>query len=180
MIRLVLCEDASDVKVGDNIENVFRNADLIFRNNTVRNNRARGMLIATRGKTIIEDCYFHTSGSAILFESNGSFWFESGGTNDVTVQNNFFDRCKYTAWGVAVISCVPRVAIEEGKYFHKSIKINNNKFKTTFDYLIQFDNVESMSFKGNTVSATDGVSPKITLKHIKNADVDGDIITERL
>ena len=180
IIRIVLCEDASDVKVGDNIENVDRNADLIFRNNTVRNNRARGMLIATRGKTIIEDCYFHTSGSAILFESNGSYWFESGGTNDVTVQNNFFDRCKYTVWGVAVISCVPRVAIEDGKYFHKSIKIDNNKFKTTFDYLIQFDNVESMSFKGNTVSATEGVSPKITLKHIKNSDVDGDIITERI
>ena len=81
---------------------------------------------------------------------------------------------------MAVISCVPRVAIEDGKYFHKSIKINNNKFKTTFDYLIQFDNVESMSFKGNTVSAPDGVSPKITLKHIKNSDVDGDIITERI
>ena len=180
MIRLVLLEDASDIKVGDNIENIDRNADLIFKNNTGRNNRARGMRIATRGKVIIEDCYFHTSGSAILFESNGSYWFESGGTTDVTVQNNFFDRCKYTVWGVSVISCVPRMAIEEEKYFHKNIRIDNNEFKTTFDYLIQFDNVENISFKGNRVSCNEDVSPKITLKHIKNADIDDSLIVERL
>ena len=180
MIRLVLLEDVSDVKVGDNIENVDRNADLIFRNNIVRNNRARGMLIATRGKVIIEDCYFHTSGSAILFESNGSYWFESGGTTDVTVQNNFFDRCKYTVWGVSVISCVPRMAIEDEKYFHKNIKINNNEFKTTFDHLIQFDNVENISFKGNRVSADKGVTPKVTVKHVKNASIDENIVIERL
>ena len=47
-------------------------------------------------------------------------------------------------------------------------------------YGIFFIIIESMSFKGNTVSATEGVSPKITLKHIKNSDVDGDIITERI
>ena len=180
MIKLVLRNNVSGVNAGDNVENIDRSADLIFRNNVVRNNRARGMLIATRGKTLIENCYFHTSGSAILFESNGSFWYESGGVQDVTVQNNTFDRCKYATWGAAVISCVPRKAVEEGKYFHRAIKINNNEFKTLIDYVIQFDNVESISFKGNRVSGMDGVTPKITLNHVKNADVDSDIITERI
>ena len=180
IVRLVLCEDASEISAGDNVENVDRSADLIFKNNTVRNNRARGMLIATRGKTLIEDCYFHTSGSAILFESNGSFWFESGGTQDVTIRNNLFDNCKYADWGCAVISCVPRQAIEEDKYFHRNIRINNNEFRTTFDYVVQFDNVENISFKNNRVYAADGISPKITVKHVNNADIEGDIITERI
>ena len=72
------------------------------------------------------------------------------------------------------------MAIEEDKYFHKNIKIDNNEFKTTFDYLIQFDNVENISFKGNRVSADEGVDPKITVKHVKNSEIEGDIIIERI
>ncbi len=179
ILRLVLNEDTDDIVIGDDIESLDRAADLIFRNNTVRNNRARGMLIATRGKTVIENCYFHTSGSAILFESNGDFWFESGGVQDVTIKNNFFDGCKYTIWGKAVISCVPRKAVEEGKYFNKSIKILDNKFHMTMDYAAELNNIEHAVFKGNEITSADGVSPKITLTHIGDADIETDIRIEK-
>lgn len=180
IIRLLLKETTDDIKIGDDIESLDRSADLIFRNNVVRNNRARGMLIATRGKTVIEDCYFHTSGSAILFESNGDFWFESGGVQDVTIRNNNFDGCKYANWGSAVISCVPRKAVEDGKYFNRTIKIENNKFHATMDYVAQLDNIENASFTGNTVTAAEGVEPKITLNHIGNEKIETNIKIERL
>ena len=180
IIRLVLNETTDDITVGDDIESLDRAADLIFCNNTVRNNRARGLLIATRGKTVIEDCYFHTSGSAILFESNGDYWFESGGVQDVTIRNNNFDGCKYANWGSAVISCVPRKAVEDGKYFNRSIKIENNKFHATMDYVAEFNNIENASFTGNTVTASEGVEPKITLNHIGNEKIETNIKIERL
>ena len=178
IIRLTLRESTDDIIIGDDIESLDRAADLIFRNNIVRNNRARGMLIATRGKTVIEDCYFHTSGAAILFESNGDYWFESGGVQDVTIRNNNFDGCKYALWGSAVISCVPRKAVESGKYFNRTIKIENNKFHATMDYLVELDNIENATFTGNTVTAAEGVEPKITLNHIGNAEINTDIKVE--
>ena len=175
VIRLVLNENTDDVIIGDDVESLDRSADLIFRNNTVRNNRARGMLIATRGKTLIENCYFHSSGAAILFESNGDYWFESGGVQDVTIQNNFFDGCKYALWGSAVISCVPRKAVEEGKYFNREIKVVDNKFHMTMDYAVEFDNVERVTFKGNTVTSAEGIAPKITLNHVGHSSIETDI-----
>ena len=180
IIRLKLLEDTDGIVIGDDIESLDRAADLIFRNNVVRNNRARGMLIATRGKTVIENCYFHTSGAAILFESNGDYWFESGGVQDVTIRNNNFDGCKYSLWGSAVISCVPRKAMEHGKYFNREIKIVDNSFYATMDYLVEFNNVESVSFTGNTVASAEGVEPKITLTHVGNAEIRTDVKVERV
>ena len=74
---------APEIRPGQVVENISHNVALTFRHNIVRCNRARGMLIASRGRTVIEDCDFHTSGAAILFEANGEYWFESGGTQDV-------------------------------------------------------------------------------------------------
>ncbi len=180
IIRLTLCESAEDIKIGDNIESITRAADLIFRNNTVRDNRARGMLIATRGKVIIEDNFFHTSGSAILFEANGDYWYESGGTLDVTVKNNTFDRCRYAKWGNAPISCVPRKSIEVGKYFNKDIKIIGNSFTVLDPVAAAFDNVEDLLFIDNKISFTEGNTAKITVKHVKNAKIMTDIPVEYL
>ncbi len=178
MIKLTLLESAEDMIVGDNIESLDRSADLIFRNNTVRDNRARGMLIATRGKTLIENNFFHTSGASIFFEASGDFWYESGGTLDVTVRNNTFDRCCYARVGLPTIRCIPRKAIEEGKYFHKDIKILNNSFKMLDNPTVEFDNVENASFVGNTVTCVGENEAKIIVKHVKNADIKSDIAVE--
>lgn len=179
-VRLVLWESTDDINIGDDVDNADRAAELIFRNNTVRNNRARGMLIATSGKTVIENCYFHTSGCAIKFESNGEFWYESGGVEDVTIQNNVFDKCKYVPeqWGSSVIECAPRKAVEDGKYFHKEIKVINNKFDMLIDTVVSFDNIEHAVYSGNTVISDNGISPTVKLHHIGKADITDSIKTE--
>ncbi len=178
IIKLTLKESAEDIIVGDNIESMNRSADLIFRNNIVRDNRARGMLIATRGKTVIENNFFHTSGAAILFEANGDYWYESGGTLDVTIRDNTFDRCCYARLGLGTIRCIPRKSIEEGKYFNKNIKVIGNSFSMLNNPVVEFDNTENVVFKDNTVSCTKGNETKITVKHIKNADIVTDIPVE--
>ncbi len=180
IIRLSLLESAEDVKIGDNIESLDRSADLIFRNNIVRDNRARGMLIATRGRVLIEDNFFHTSGSAILFEANGDYWYESGGTLDVTVKNNTFDRCRYARWGNATISCVPRKATEDGKHFHRNIRIIDNSFNMLDDPAVAFDNVENAVFENNSIAYAGDRTTMITVKHTKNASISTDAIIEYL
>ena len=175
-IRLVFEEGNDGIrKTGDVIESLNRVADLIFRNNTVRHNRARGMLVATKGKVVIENNYFNTSGCAILFEANGVFWFESGGVTDVSINNNTFDSCRYARCNNAIVDCPPRPAEEEGKYFHKKISVTNNRFIMTSDEVALFNNAEEIVFKNNTVEHGDNVNPYIIVKHVAKEDVDSSL-----
>ena len=167
-----------DILPGQVIENISHNVALTFRHNIVRCNRARGMLIASRGRTIIEDCDFHTSGAAILFEANGEYWFESGGTQDVTIRNCMFDTCRHGRWGNAVIECAPREAVEEGRYFHRCIRVLDNSFHMAGGGAPAaiFDNIANLCFRGNTLSpAPDGVPARILLSHIGRADIQPDV-----
>ena len=132
------------------------------------------MLIASRGRTVIEDCSFHTSGAAILFEANGKYWFESGGTRDVTIRGCVFDACRHGRWGNAVIECAKREAIEEGCYFHQSIRVIDNTFRMANGGAPAaiFDNIKDLCFRGNTlIAAPDGTPARILLSHIGHADV---------
>ncbi len=178
-VRLVLIESAEDIEVGEDIENLTRNPDLIFRHNTVRNNRARGMLLATPGKILIEDCYFHTGGCSMKFEADGNYWFESGATRDVTVQNCTFDRCKHAdKWGDAVIEIAPRRQVEAGRYYHGRVAVINNTFHMLIKAPVTFDNVTEAVFLGNTVTPCESGEVVVRLNHVQNAQVQEGIGTE--
>lgn len=159
-IRLWLKEDISEIRVGDDIENISCDAELIFRNNRLEFNRARGMLIATRGRVLIENNYFSTSGSAIKFESDGEFWFESGAVKNVTMRNNIFDNCKHAEWGKAVIEFQARTETEEEKYYHGEINICDNDFILYDENAMILDNISRLKISGNRFF---GVNQKITV-----------------
>ena len=172
-IRLVF-EEGNDgiTETGHVLESLNRVADLIFRNNIVRHNRARGMLIATKGKVVIENNYFNTSGCAILFQSDGEFWFESGGVYDVDIRNNLFDSCRYSPWGNAIIDCTPRPAEDEGKYFHKQISVTSNRFVMINEPVVLFNNVERAIFKNNKIESREDLKPYITVQHVAHEELD--------
>lgn len=173
--KLTFEEDITKVRVGDNLENLTTSPDIIFRNNTVRDNRARGMLLATRGKVLVENNYFHTAGCTVLFESDGEYWFESGSTADVTIRNNVFDRCKYAAWCDAVIQFIPRSEEEEDKYFHEKICIEDNEFILGTNCVAKFDNIENVVFRNNKFKTEAGNEPEITVHHVRMADIQEDV-----
>lgn len=149
-------EDVAEIAVGDDIESVTRNADLIFRRNVVRDNFSRGMLIGTPGKVLIADCDFHTSGPSIKFESDGGSWFEAGGTKDVTIENNRFVRCRYIGLGEGVIVFQPRERTEEGRYFHGTIRVKHNLFDGGAQKLAVVNNAAAFEFTGNTIVNNEG------------------------
>lgn len=167
LIKLTFSESTDDIILGDSLENLSRNtADLTFKNNIVRNNRARGMLIANKGKTLIENNYFHTSGSAIRFESDGQYWFESGGIDDVLIKNNNFDNCRHGGWGEYVIECLERAAMEKDKFFHNKITVIGNKFKLLDDKAVKIDNAEEFCYYDNVFSGDENISPKISISNV--------------
>ena len=149
--KLYLNGGTEGIEIGQDVEDLTWSCDLIFENNYVVNNRARGILIAAKGKVTIKNNYFNTPGVAILFESDGEKWFESGGTTYVDIEDNTFDNCRYTKgnWGNNVIEVKPREQVEEGKYYHEYINISNNKFINCDGSLLYADNIKKIVFKDN-------------------------------
>lgn len=137
------------IKAGDLLENKDRNPNVIIRNcRVLKKNRARGILVTTAGKVIIENNYFNTAGAAILIEGDTELWFESGANTNVVIRNNEFENC-YTSgnnivdapwgWGEGVISITPSVRPLSPDFpaYHHNILIENNTFRH-FDYQVLY------------------------------------------
>ena len=135
-----------EIWVGNVTEDITRCPQVIFENNSVSFNRARGILLASRARTVISCNYFNTPGSAILFESSGTKWYESGSTRDVVIENNIFDDCCYTEWGDAVIKVCEKPT---AKYYHGKIAVKDNIFKNCNCEPVEVHNTRNFVYENN-------------------------------
>ncbi|WP_302015651.1 NPCBM/NEW2 domain-containing protein [uncultured Akkermansia sp.] len=132
----------AEVKAGDAVENADFYPSVVFRNNIVRNNRARGSLFTTPERVLVEGNLFdHSSGSAILLAGDAQGWYESGACHEVVIRRNTFinnltSRYQFTN---AIISIYPEVKqLDKQKaYYHRNVLIESNVFKT-FDVPLLF------------------------------------------
>lgn len=166
-------EEDTEVPVNYLFENLTRQAALYMSGCTVRSNRARGMLLATKGKTVIENNYFNSSGCAILFECDGSYWFESGSVQDVLIRNNTFDDCAYCIWGNEAICVAPRRKEAEGKYYHGKIEISDNRFVTGGKNILYANNIRELIVQGNQIA--DESPAAVVTHHVQTRSIQEDI-----
>ncbi len=161
------------MKAKDGIENITWTPEVIFRRNTVRNNRARGMLFNGAGKMIVENNYVQTSGSAILVAGDCNQWFESGPVGihgPLIIRNNTFDTCltnlyQFTHAQISIDPVIPKTQLG-GKCYHKDIFIERNLFKV-FDAPILFArSVNGLHFKNNTIEQVKTFKPYHYNKHM--------------
>ncbi len=147
---------SSDVKPGDAVENGDWYPSVIFRGNTVRNNRARGSLFTTPKKVLVEGNHFdHSSGSAILLAGDAQGWYESGACEDVVIRknrftNNLTSRYQFTN---AIIAIFPEVRqlTNQKEYYHRNVRIEDNEFNT-FDVPLLFAiSTKNLVFRNNTI-----------------------------
>jgi len=145
------------LEIGDAIAEIRDYPEILIAGNIIRNNRARGMLLNCRGKTIVEDNTFHSPGAAILFEGDAFHWFEQGGVRDCIIRNNVFDNCLYGVWGKAVIDV--KAGIRENKEtsrYNRNILIENNIFRIYDDLtLLHAYCVDGLTWRNNTIEKTD-------------------------
>ncbi|WP_440875657.1 alpha-1,3-galactosidase-related protein [Thalassotalea sp. PLHSN55] len=145
------------LQAGDSIAEVRDYAQVLIKGNIIRRNRARGMLLNSRGKTIVEDNYFHAPGSAILFEGDANFWYEQGGISHAIIRNNVFENNFYTEWGRGVIAVAAGIdeKYQESSRYNHNILIENNLFKV-FDHapVLNLFSVSGLTFKNNTIEKT--------------------------
>ncbi|MNL09294.1 Alpha-1,3-galactosidase B precursor [compost metagenome] len=146
--------DPTQLDIG--IENLTWTPKVTFKNNTVRNNRARGALFSTPQTTVVENNLFdHTSGTAILLCGDSNGWYETGTCRDITIRNNTFINALTNMFQFtnAVISIYPEIPDlkNQKKYFHSGIKIENNDFYTFDKPVLYAKSVDGIIFNNNKI-----------------------------
>ncbi|MDD2284266.1 MAG: alpha-1,3-galactosidase B, partial [Paludibacter sp.] len=139
------------------IENLTWTPEVIFSDNIIRNNRARGALFSTPKRVVCENNLFdHTHGSAILLCGDCNGWYETGACKNVVIRNNKFINALTATYQFtnAVISIYPEIPNlkDQQKFFHSGIVIENNTFETFHRPLVYAKSTSGLVFRNNTIT----------------------------
>lgn len=145
---------------GDGLENMSWYPELVFRNNIVRNNRARSILVSTPRRVMIEGNTFSSMMAAILFEGDMDHWYESGAVRDVTIRNNRFLDGAYGGADFPTIFINPHQRkTVAGQPYERNIRIEGNLFRTFNEQLLRARSVSNLIFRDNTIELSETYKP---------------------
>jgi len=181
----------ANLEVGDALENLTWSPNFTVKNTKFKSCRARGLLVSTPGKVVIENNIFESSGSAILISGDANGWFESGAVNDVLIKNNTFtELCNTSSYQfcegiISIFPIIPELT-EDTPAFHKNIRIEGNQFNP-FDYPVLFArSVNGISFTSNTITRSYRFNPyhnrlfTFTFENCNNVSLNGNQFSEDL
>jgi len=146
------------------IENLTCTPKVLFKNNIVRNNRARGALFSTPKKVVCSNNLFdHTHGAAILLCGDCNGWYETGACRNVSIKNNRFVNALTANYQFtnAIISIYPEIPNLEAqqKYFHSNIRIEDNVFETFDEPILYAKSVENLIYRNNKIIKNQDFKP---------------------
>ena len=140
------------------VENLTWYPNLEMRNNTIRQNRARGALITTKGKVVVDNNYFSTQMHGILIEGDNKKWYESGAVEDVMISNNTFENVGFEGSAAYPLLASPLLSADqrmgEGHY-HRNIRFENNTIKSFNGLIAQARSVSGLEITGNKMEFSD-------------------------
>ena len=168
------------------IENLSWYPDVVMRKNKIRENRARGALITTKGKVIIEDNYFSPQMHGILIEGDNNKWYESGGVRNVLIRNNVFENVgfgggeRYPLYASPLLTADQRTG--DGQY-HRNIKFVDNRIKSFNGHLVYANSVQNLEVSGNQLIKSDFYPfvndfPAIQLKYCDRAMIRANSVSD--
>jgi hypothetical protein len=172
----------ASLRKGDLIENkTWNTQSFTMRNCTIRNNRARNIVLKTPGKTLIENNYFHSMMASILLRGEAFFWYESGANENVEIRNNTFENCTYGGGNQALLFISPRFnkSFDKTALFDRNIIFENNIIKTFDNKIVDASNVDKLTIRNNVIIQTkmykpfNPTCPLIDLHNCKNAEIEG-------
>ncbi|WP_035483827.1 alpha-1,3-galactosidase-related protein [Gaetbulibacter saemankumensis] len=166
---------------GDILENKTWNPEFTMRGCTIRNHRARNVVLKTPLKTVIENNHFSSMMSSIFFRGETFFWFESGAVNDVIIKNNTFEYCAYSGSEHSVLNITPRLSktFDSSVIYDRNIHFENNTIQTFGNRIVSADRVEGLVIKNNTIKKTFKAeelypnTPLIDLTNCQNTVIQG-------
>ena len=130
---------------------------------TIRDHRARNIIIKTPKKIIIENNDLSSMMSSIMLRGETFYWFESGNVEDVIIRNNRFEHCAYGgAKEHAILKVSPRLgkSFDQTITYDRNIVFENNTIKTYDNSIIWADRVDGLTIKNNTIIQTTSAKPQ--------------------
>jgi Right handed beta helix region len=147
----------SGAQVGDAIAVAESYPDVMIRSCIIQKNRARGLLLGSRGKILIENNTFHTPGAAILLEGDARYWFEQAGVRDLTIRKNRFKNCNFGVWGKAAIDVgagIDPLKRPTSRY-NRNVRIEENQFEVFDHYpIVSMYSVDAVTIRQNSITRT--------------------------
>ena len=145
--------DASgvDAPSGLAIENISCDASAVVRGCTVQYNRARSLLLSTRGDVLVEDCTFRSQMSGINVSGDANFWFESGPVRNVVIRNNRFEDLAIGGNGPMPALLIDPVIPVKGNdfFYHDRIVFSGNTVSSFDSQLVYARSVRAIEISGN-------------------------------
>ncbi len=162
------------------MENLTWYPDLEMRNCIVRENRARSVLVTTKGKVLIENNVFSSQMHGILIEGDNNKWYESGGVQDVTIRNNVFENIGFGSGAMYPLMASPLLnkdqRMGEGHY-HRKINFVNNTLKSFNGRIAHARSVTGLNLSGNTIEFSqdypaDFARPSVNLEYCDRVTIE--------
>lgn len=165
----------NNVQKGFYLENVQACPEVEIRNNRFINNRARGLLISTPRKVLIEGNTFSNMMTAIKCHSGFSFWYESGYVKDLTIRNNTFLDGYYGALNPGSLIEIGAFSANDD-FIHGKITVGNNTFSSFASGIVATQFVKDLYFKNNIIKYSGNYPinsslPVIELKMVGRAEI---------
>lgn len=153
-----------EVEINDLVTSLDAVPRVRISNCTVRNNRARGMLLQSRDMIIENNLFQNCSAAALHITCDNFYWFEAIGTRDVTIRNNTILDCNR---GVAMQEAAINVfahcptgsevyttlAPFGGPGAHQNIKIIDNFISGSKNAGIHVSSTEGLTITGNILES---------------------------
>lgn len=136
------------------LENMTWYPDVVMKNNLIRENRARSVLISTKGSVRIEQNYFSSQMHGVLIEGDNNWWYESGGVRDVVIQNNTFVNIGFgikNGYPLYVSPLINKKQSLGNEQYHRNVHFNHNHIKSFNGHLAHARSVKGLELIGNTI-----------------------------
>lgn len=165
------------------VENPRNMPSVEMRRCTVRNNRARSILISTPRPVIVEDNYFSSMMAGILIAGDANSWFESGSVGNVVIRRNTFVNMGTGGENPqSVLQISPEIPISgrgDDFYYHGHILFEQNTVRTFDSQVIYALSTDRLEIRGNRFIQSDDYLPifdgltYIDLQHCRQAEISG-------
>lgn len=144
------------VKKGDAIAPAGDYPDVHVKGCYFGGNRARGLLLGSRGKMLIENNTFRTPGTALLLEGDARYWFEQAGVRDVVIRGNKFLNCNFGIWDKGTIGCGAGIEREywDKSFYNRNLLIEDNDFQIHRAPVLYLYSVDGITFRRNRISVS--------------------------
>lgn len=150
-----------NLKKGDIVENKTWNPVFTMRGCTIKDHRARNIIIKTPEKIVIENNDLSSMMSSILLRGETFFWYESGAVKDVTIRNNKFSYCAYSGSPHAILTVTPRLnkSFDKKISYDSNIVFESNTIENFDSAIIWADRIDGLIVRNNTIKRTTDAKP---------------------